>query len=245
MVPMDNSKVILVDVLQLLPFVEERLLGKHGNLSDTLELMNIRQSIQMLESMIKRCGTAVNAEELSGIIKRIRVAKDTVEHLYTRSSVRRNESLYRDELLLSSDTSRPELEVIDYGRPVNMTNDEFDALIDEWAEDRDSATAGARLRKKRDTGSDEAQEQIRSDLVKLADTMKSKALWYRDILVKDNEALSKYTEQQGKQLDTVAQVAAEASKLVKTTKLTLKQSLFMIATSFALIVFTLLIFIIT
>ncbi|GFE55320.1 hypothetical protein BaOVIS_027240 [Babesia ovis] len=242
---MDSGKAILVDVLQLLPLVEERLLGNDGDPSDAMELIDLRQTLKMLETMIRRCDAVVSAEEVSTIMKRINVARETVEHLSMRSSVNNSTSQFRDMLLLHNQNTAYEPAHLHYGKCINMSNDEFDALIDQWAADCDRSPVGTKTKKKNRIGSDEAQEQIRSDLVKLADTMKSKALWYRDLIVKDNEALSKYTAKQEKQLDTVAQVAAEASKLAKTSQLSLRQSLFMIASLFVLVVFMLMIFIIT
>ncbi|ORM40406.1 uncharacterized protein BXIN_1864 [Babesia sp. Xinjiang] len=242
---MDSGKAILVDVLQLLPLVEERLVGDGCALPDTLELTSLRQSLELLEVMIDKCDTVVSAEEIDSILQRINVARETVDLLSKRSSLNATNVQYRDMLLLPEHATTCEDRVVDYGKCLNMSNEEFDALIDEWAEDRDGSSVGVRSRRKSRVGSDDAKEQIRSDLVKLADTMKSKALWYRDLLVKDNEVLSKYTMKQEKQLDTVTQVASEASKLAKTTRLSLRQSLFMIASLFLLTVFMLMIFIIT
>ncbi|GIX65854.1 heat shock protein 70 [Babesia caballi] len=182
---------------------------------------------------------------MSGIRKRISVARETVDVLAIRSPPVNRQSQFRDTLSLPENATASDHCDVEYARCLNMSNEEFDALIEEWAEDRAHPGASVKGKRKSRGTPDTTQDKIRSDLVKLADTMKSKALWYRDQLVKDNEALSKYTVEQEKQLDTVASVATEASKLTKTARLTLRQSLFMIASLFVLVVFMLMIFIVT
>ncbi|GBE62096.1 hypothetical protein, conserved [Babesia ovata] len=242
---MDSSKAVLIDLLRFLPLVEQRLLGNDIDVSDTLQLTHLRQSVEMLESMAAKCESALSAEEASAIRKRISVVRETLDVLALRSSPARSTSQYRDVMLLPGSDTAPEECDIDYARCLNMSNEEFDALIEEWAEDRERPPATVKPKKKGRMSSDVAEEQIRIDLVKLADTMKSKALWYRDLLVKDNEALSKYTAEQEKQLDTVTHAANEAATLAKTARLSLRQSLFMIASLFVAVVFMMMVFIIT
>lgn len=236
---------ILLDVLNFLPIVEDRIMGKGTNVSDIMEIISLRQSLHMLERMVMKCETAVSVEDFSFLCKRISVARETVDILATRSTATKCPSDFCDVLALPRECSEDAECTTNYASCLNMTNDEFDTLIDEWAADVDAASSNVRNKRKSRASVGSQQEKIRSDIVKLADTMKSKALWYRDILVKDNEALSKTTVEQEKQLDTVAHVATEASKLTKTARLSLRQSIAMVASMFFLVLFMMLIFIIT
>ncbi|KAK1444157.1 hypothetical protein BgAZ_100630 [Babesia gibsoni] len=234
---MESSKAILLDVLNFLPLVEDRIVGKDTDVSD--------YSLDMLERMVRKCDKAVSVEDVVALRKRIDVARETVDILASKCGPTKCDSVFGDVIALSGMRQRKDKPDDNYAKCLNMSNEDFDNLIEDWATDFGKGSSNARNKRKNKASIGDQQEKIRSDLVKLADTMKSKALWYRDILVKDNEVLSKYTAEQEKQLDTVAHVASEASKLTKAAKLSLRQSIVMVVSMFFIILLMMMVFIVT
>ncbi|UKJ87653.2 hypothetical protein MACJ_000091 [Theileria orientalis] len=239
---MDGSRALLIDLVKFLESVEARIMNRSVDLTDLLQITNIKHCFNTMDSMLKQCEKSVSTQDLNEIKDRINSAKETVELLESSANLKETGSIYGDLYLIDDKPSKDE-DYRSYGRHLKMTNEEFDKLIEDWAEDIDTSQKNT---KKREINKTESfQEQIKGEMAQLADTMKSKAMRYRDIIVKDNKALLKFTGEQEKQLDTVTHVAMESSKLVKSTNLSLMQLIIMAASMIGLTMLMMFIFIIT
>lgn len=109
------------------------------------------------------------ATDFSFLCKRISVARETVDILATRSTATKCPSDFCDVLALPRECSEDAECTTNYASCLNMTNDEFDTLIDEWAADVDAASSNVRNKRKSRASVGSQQEKIRSDIVKLAD----------------------------------------------------------------------------
>ncbi|AFZ80523.1 hypothetical protein BEWA_033780 [Theileria equi strain WA] len=232
---MYNSRAALLDLLNLVSAIELRIMSKNINFSDPVETTNLERCFETVDEILTNCDTT---EAVSRIKERINVARETVQILKSTRTFKDTDTVYADLYMLKDKKTVSESS---YGRHLGITDDEFDKMIEEWAEDKQNTLY---TQKKRQTY-DNAQDQIKGELAKLADAMKSKALWYRDVLVKDNKALSKYTGEQEKQLDTVTHVTRDVTKFSRASSLSIRQMIMMVISMFALTVLMLIIFIIT
>lgn len=232
---MYNSKVVLLDLLNLVSAIELRIMSKNINFSDPVETTNLERCFETVDEILANCDTT---EAALRIKERINVAKETVHMLKSTRTFKDTETVYADLYILKEQKTTPEAS---YGGRLGITDKEFDRMVEEWAED----TQNTLYTQKKKPTYNNAQDQIKGELAKLADTMKTKALWYRDVLVKDNQALSKYTGEQEKQLDTVTHITRDVTKFSRAASLSIRQTIVMVISMFVLTIAMLIVFIIT
>ncbi|XP_954614.1 uncharacterized protein TA20035 [Theileria annulata] len=228
---MQGNRAFLADLANFLDFVEQGIMNKNMDLTDLVQTTNLNQCFKMMDSMLKECETGVPAQDLSEIRNRINVARETVEMIGSSGTLKNTDQIYGDMYLIGQNNSERE-NYERYGANLGMTNEEFDKLIEDWAEDLDTSQKGPRRR--RLSKPENFQEQIQGEIAELANEMKSKVARYRDIIVKDNKALLNFTGEQEKQLDTVTHITKESTKLTKSANLSLRQFIIMVVTMIGL-----------
>ncbi|KAK2197082.1 hypothetical protein BdWA1_000079 [Babesia duncani] len=232
---METQSAILADVLDALPLIEERISTREIDLDDAIQVNSLRITLDTLERLTSLQGSKVISGDAAGIGKRIGAIRQVLDHIDC-TRIHNNETCYLDAALISRGSKQSRA-------PPNLQiSTEFDQQIEEWAEQVECTPAQEHVAKVTHTGS---MDLIKGELAQLADSLKSKALWYRNVLVKDNKALNKYTSEHERQLDTAAMVADEASKLSRASRVSFKQSIIMVASMLFLFMAMMMLFLVT